>query len=88
MKFKDQQLLEEAYNQIYLKENQNEQLFDVIEKGGDGTQENPFKSRIWVDIYLLASVLRDYAQQTGKTYFFEHNGILYKATGENKLIKA
>jgi hypothetical protein len=65
----------------------NTGLSDVVEDdGNDGTLEKPFKAKMFVDLYLLAGIIRDHAKQSGKTYYFKHNGTLYKATGENKLI--
>jgi len=63
----------------------NKGLSDVI-KGGSGTKEDPYKTAI--DLHLVAGVLRDYAKDQHKVYYFEHMGQKYKATGENKLINA
>jgi hypothetical protein len=42
---------------------------------------------MFVDLHLVAGVLRDYAKDHNECYFV-HNGQKYKANGENKLIKA
>jgi len=64
----------------------NKGLSDVV-KGGSGTIDDPYKTAMFVDLHLVAGVLRDYAKEHKECYFV-HNGQKYKATGENKLIKA
>ena len=87
MKSEFDHIINRTYQTLTEEHSWNKGLSDVVEKDGDGTLENPFKAQMFVDLYLLAGILRDHAKQSGKTYFFKHNNTLYKATGENKLIK-
>jgi hypothetical protein len=58
-----------------------------VVQSGEGTEESPFIPAIWTDLHLLAGILRDYSKDKNKTYYYEFNNQMYKATGENKLIK-
>ena len=77
---------EEQLMQAWKSEAFNKGLSDVV-KGGSGTIDDPYKTAMFVDLHLVAGVLRDYAKDHNECYFV-HNDQKYKATGENKLIKA
>lgn len=87
MKSEFDHIINITYQTLTEEHSWNKGLSDVVEDDGNGTLENPFKAKMFVDLYLLAGIIRDHAKQSKKTYYFKHNGTLYKATGENKLIK-
>lgn len=69
------------------KDFQGKTLEDYI-SDGDGTKENPFQAKIWTDLYLFAGFMKDLSKANNKKeYFYKFNNVLYKANGENKLIK-
>lgn len=78
---------EEPLTKTWKSEAFNKGLSDVV-KGGSGTIDDPYKTAIFIDLHLVAGVLRDYAKDHNSEYYFVHNGQTYIANGENKLIKA
>lgn len=66
---------------------QGKTLKDYVSKG-DGTKKDPFIAKSWTDIYVLAGFLKDLSNANDKKeYFYKFNDVLYKANGQNKLIK-
>ena len=79
-------IISEELDKSWKSHNFDKGLPDVV-KNGDGTKESPFQAAAFVDLYLLAGILRDYSKDKNEIYYYVHNNQTYKATGENKLIK-